>query len=47
MLMLFFVHVVQINNNESSWRKNKKYFFSVDKQKIWELAKKKMLIKKI
>jgi hypothetical protein len=47
MLMLFFVQVVQINNNESSWRKNKKYIFSVDKQKIWELAKKKMLIKKI
>jgi len=39
-LMLFYVQIVQTNHNESNWREEKKQFSNVDKQKIWELAKK-------
>jgi hypothetical protein len=37
--VLFCVQVVQTNNNESSWEK-KKQLSSVNKQKVYELAKK-------
>jgi hypothetical protein len=40
MLVLPCVQVVQINNNESSWREKKKQFYSGDKQKIRKLVKK-------
>jgi hypothetical protein len=41
MLVLLWVQIVQINNNESNWRKRKKQqLFIIDKQKICELAKK-------
>jgi hypothetical protein len=44
MLVLLCVQVVQINNNEFSWREEKKQLSHVDKQKICKLAKK---VKKI
>jgi hypothetical protein len=43
--MLLCIQVVQIDNNEPSWKKKKKQqFYSASKQKICELVKKINLI---
>jgi hypothetical protein len=40
-VMLLCIQVVQIDNNEPSWKKKKKQqFYSASKQKICELVKK-------
>ncbi len=46
MFVLFCVQVVQIYNNESSWREKKKHLSSANKQNICKLAKKAKKIKK-
>jgi hypothetical protein len=46
--MLFFVQIVQTNNNESNWKEKKNNFLeqTSEKMRIWQEGKKK-LIKKI